>query len=140
MKINSVDENRLNLTCLMEVIPKAEETLAQKTHCSVERTSEGSIIILLQTETGDAVEKLRQFIENGDISNFLKQLFESKDGRKLLKKDKYTIQIEIKKVQSSATGKTMHVNKVFFFVINQFNFSPSRDGGAFHSVIYLEMI
>ena len=106
MKITSVDENRINMTCLMKVIPKAEETLTQKTHCSVERTSEGSIIILLQAETGDAVEKLRQFIESGDISNFLKQLFESKDGRKLLKKDKYTIQIEIKKVQSPATGKT----------------------------------
>ena len=103
------------MTCLMKVIPRTEETLAQKTHCSVKRTSEGSIIILLQTETGDAVEKLRQFIESGDISNFLKQLFLSKDGRKLLTKDKYTIKIEIKKVQSSATGKTMHVNKGFFF-------------------------
>ena len=113
MKITSVDENGINMTCLMKVIPRTEETLAQKTHCSVKRTSEGSIIILLQTETGDAVEKLRQFIESGDISNFLKQLFLSKDGRKLLKKDKYTIKIEIKKVQSSATGKTMHVNKFF---------------------------
>ena len=106
VKIISVDENRLNLACLMEVIPKAEETLAQKTHCSIERTSEGSIIILLQTETDDAVEKLRQFIESGEISKFLKQLFDTSDVRKLLKKDKYTIEIEIKKVQSSVTGKT----------------------------------
>ncbi|XP_022287285.2 uncharacterized protein LOC111100011 isoform X1 [Crassostrea virginica] len=103
VKIISADENRLNLTCLMEVIPKAEETLAQKTHCSIERTSEGSIIILLQTETDDAVEKLRQFIESGEISKFLKQLFDTSDVRKLLEKDKYTIEIEIKKVQSSVT-------------------------------------
>nr|XP_022297006.1 uncharacterized protein LOC111106572 [Crassostrea virginica] len=106
MKINSVDENRINITCLMKVLSKAEETLAQKTHCSVERTFEGSIIILLQTETSDAVEKLRQFIESGDISKFLRQLFETKDVRKLLKKDKHTIEIEIKKIQSSATGET----------------------------------
>ena len=94
------------MTCLLKVIPRAEETLAQKTHCSVERISEGSIIISLQTESTDALEKLREFIESGDISNFLKQLFETKDGRKLLKKDKYIIEIEIKKVESSATGKT----------------------------------
>ena len=122
VKIISVDENRLNLACLMEVILKAEETLAQKAHCSIERVSEGSIIILLQTETGDAVEKLRQFIESGEISKFLKQLFDTSDVRKLLKKDKYTIEIEIKKVQSSVTGKTYTVNKVYI-VINLIYFS-----------------
>ena len=106
MKINSIDETGIDITCLMKVTPKAEETLLQKTHCSVERTSMGSIIILLQTETDDSVEKLRQFIESGDISKFLKQLFETMGGRKLLKKDKYTVEIKIKKVESSATGKT----------------------------------
>ncbi|XP_078314759.1 uncharacterized protein LOC144619747 isoform X2 [Crassostrea virginica] len=103
MKINYVDENRIDMTCLMKSVSKTEETLAQKTHCSVEGISEGSIIVLLQPETRDAVEKLRKFIESGDISNFLKQLFESMDVPKLLKKDNYTIEIEIKKVQSSET-------------------------------------
>ena len=106
MKINSIDETGIEFTCLMKVTPKAEETLLQKTHCSVLGTFEGSIIILLQTETDDAVEKLRQFIENGDISKFLKQLFETKGGWKVLKKDKYTVEIKIKKIESSATGKT----------------------------------
>ena len=106
MKINYVDENRIDMTCLIKSVSKTEETLAQKTHCSVEGISEGSIIVLLQPETRDAVEKLRKFIESGDISNFLKQLFESMDVPKLLKKDNYTIEIEIKKVQSSETGKT----------------------------------
>ena len=99
----------------MKVIPKTEETLAQKTHCSIERTSEGSIIILLQTETNDAVAKLRQFIDSGEISKFLKQLFDTKDIRKPLKRDEYTIEIEIKKVQSSSTGKT-YINEVFLFI------------------------
>ncbi|XP_078309624.1 uncharacterized protein LOC144617998 [Crassostrea virginica] len=110
IKITSKHENRLNLHRLIEVIrTMAGEILAQKTHCSVERTSEGSIIILLQTETSDAVEKLRQFIENGDMSKFLKQLFETTDVRKLMKKDKYTVEIEIKKVKSSATDFSANV-------------------------------
>ena len=106
IKITSKHENRLNLHRLIEVIRTMAGDILAQTHCSVERTSEGSIIILLQTETSDAVEKLRQFIENGDMSKFLKQLFETKDVRKLMKKDKYTVEIEIKKVKSSATGKT----------------------------------
>ena len=105
MKI-SVDKNRQYPTYLLEVIPQVEEILAQNTHCSVESTSEGSVIILLQTETSDAAKKLRQFIESGYISKFLEQLFETKGIRKLLNEDMYTIGIEIKKVPSSATGKT----------------------------------
>ena len=113
MKINSIDETGIDITCLMKVTPKAEETLLQKTHCSVERTSMGSIIILLQTETDDSVEKLRQFIESGDISKFLKQLFQTKAGWRLPKKDTYEIEIEIRTVQTTATGKTCKKNRFF---------------------------
>ena len=95
---------------------EVEVTLTQKTHCSVERISEGSIIILLQTETSDAVGKLIQFIESGDISKFLKQLFQTNAGWRLPKKDTYEIEIEIRTVQTTATGKTC--KKITFLIIN----------------------
>lgn len=57
---------------------------------------EGFIIIWLYIEFSDVKEKLRYFIESGDIFIFLESLFKMKGVWKFLIKDKYKIEIEIK--------------------------------------------
>lgn len=57
---------------------------------------EGFIIIWLYIEFSDVKDKLRYFIESGDIFIFLESLFKMKGVWKFLIKDKYKIEIEIK--------------------------------------------
>lgn len=57
---------------------------------------EGFIIIWLYIEFSDVKEKLRYFIESGDIFIFLESFFKMKGVWKFLIKDKYKIEIEIK--------------------------------------------
>ena len=105
MKIRTIDGNiikgayqRVGILCL-------EPQLAQDTHCTITETEEGSIIILLKKETNDGIKKLRQFIENGDISLFLKNYFENKEVRRILSKARYNVYVEIKAVHPTTTGK-----------------------------------
>ncbi|XP_062617032.1 uncharacterized protein LOC134278759, partial [Saccostrea cucullata] len=80
-------------------IKDAEVTVAQRTHSTYYKTSTGSIIIVLQTESCYAMAKLRQFIETEGISKFLSQIFESSYVRKLLTKEKYEIDVQIREVK-----------------------------------------
>nr|XP_034304236.1 uncharacterized protein LOC105323171 isoform X5 [Crassostrea gigas] len=105
LRITHVDgsESLRVYRALKQEIPESEDKIMQGIHSTIDRLSEGSITIWLRTESSDAKEKLRHFIESGDISTFLESLFKTKGVRKLLTKDKYKIQIEIK-VKNATEG------------------------------------
>lgn len=104
MKITYVDGSERVYRAMIQGISESEEMIVQRTHSTIDRLSEGSITIWLHTASSDAKEKLRHFIESGDISKLLESLFKTKGVRKLLTKDKYKIQIEIKEVKDATEG------------------------------------
>ena len=87
---------------LMPVPAESEKMLLQKAHFSIEDIRQGSLIIVLRAETSDTVTKLRTFIENGDMSLFLAELFKTANVQKLFMNPEQKIEIQIKKVK----GKT----------------------------------
>ena len=105
VKIRTIDGNIIKGAYQRVGILGLEPQLARDTHCSITETEEGSIIILLKKETNDGIKKLRQFIENGDMSLFLKNYFENKEVRRILSKAKYNVYVEIKAVDPTTTGK-----------------------------------
>lgn len=133
LRITHVDGSESVYRALTQGIPESEEKIVHGTHSTIDRLSEGSITIWLRTESSDAKEKLRHFIESGDISTFLESLFKTKGVRKLLTKDKYKIQIEIK-VKNATEGThimqtcTCQFNKFLKYTIHCiiiFNFIES---------------
>ncbi|XP_062592935.1 uncharacterized protein LOC134254433 [Saccostrea cucullata] len=96
MIISGVGGNEKVLEKVIKEIPNSEELFAQGTHFTFEKTSLGSIIIILQTESPNAIAKLKQFIEKEGICRFLAHLFESRDVRTLLTKEKYNIEVKIR--------------------------------------------
>ncbi|XP_062592933.1 uncharacterized protein LOC134254431, partial [Saccostrea cucullata] len=96
MIISGVDGNERVLEKVIKEIPNSEELFAQGTHFTFDKTSLGSIIIVLQTESPYAIAKLKQFIEKEGICRFLAHLFESRDVRTLLTKEKYNIEVQIR--------------------------------------------
>eukprot|EP00105_Crassostrea_gigas_P006482 XP_011420451.1 PREDICTED: uncharacterized protein LOC105323171 isoform X2 [Crassostrea gigas] len=103
LRITHVGGSESVYRALRQGISESEERIVQGTHSTIDRLSEGSITIWLHTESSDAKDKLRHFIESGDISTFLESLFKTKGVRKLLTKDKYKIEIEIK-VKNATEG------------------------------------
>lgn len=103
LRITHVGGSESVYRAMKQGISESEERIVQGTHSTIDRLSEGSITIWLHTESSDAKEKLRHFIESGDISTFLESLFKTKGVRKLLTKDKYKIEIEIK-VKNATEG------------------------------------
>lgn len=103
LRITHVGGSESVYRAMIQGISESEERIVQGTHSTIDRLSEGSITIWLRTESSDAKEKLRHFIESGDISTFLESLFKTKGVRKLLTKDKYKIEIEIK-VKNATEG------------------------------------
>lgn len=123
LRITHVDGSERVYRALKEKIQESEDKTMQGLHSTIDRLSEGSITIWLRTESSDAKEKLRHFIESGDISTFLESLFKTKGVRKLLTKDKYKIQIEIK-VKNATEGThimqtyTCQFNKILKYTIH----------------------
>lgn len=125
LRITHVDgsESLRVYRALKQEIPESEDKIMQGIYSTIDRLSEGSITIWLRTESSDAKEKLRHFIESGDISTFLESLFKTKGVRKLLTKDKYKIQIEIK-VKNATEGThimqtcTCQFNKILKYTIH----------------------
>ncbi|XP_061172288.1 uncharacterized protein LOC133181727 [Saccostrea echinata] len=100
--ISDDDGNEEVLGEVMKQIPSSEEMVAQGIHSTFEGTSTGSVIIVLQTESSYAMAKLEHFIEKEGISKFLAQLFESRDVRIVLTKEKYNIEVQIRVAQEPA--------------------------------------
>lgn len=123
LRITHVGGSESVYRALRQGISESEERIVQGTHSTIDRLSEGSITIWLHTESSDAKDKLRHFIESGDISTFLESLFKTKGVRKLLTKDKYKIQIEIK-VKNATEGThimqtcTCQFNKFLEYIIH----------------------
>lgn len=123
LRITHVGGSESVYRAMKQGISESEERIVQGTHSTIDRLSEGSITIWLHTESSDAKEKLRHFIESGDISTFLESLFKTKGVRKLLTKDKYKIQIEIK-VKNATEGThimqtcTCQFNKILKYTIH----------------------
>lgn len=123
LRITHVDGSERVYRALKEKIQESEDKTMQGLHSTIDRLSEGSITIWLRTESSDAKEKLRHFIESGDISTFLESLFKTKGVQKLLTKDKYKIQIEIK-VKNATEGThimqtcTCQFNKILKYTIH----------------------
>ena len=102
LRITVLDGNEPLYLSLMPVPVESEKMLVQKAHASIEDTRQGSLIIVLRAETSDTVTKLRTFIENGDMSLFLAELFKTANVQKLFMNPEQKIEIQIKKVK----GKT----------------------------------
>ena len=102
LRITFDNRNEAIYSTVVPVQVKAEEMLSQHSHTTIDSTSQGSLIIMLRAETNDTVTKLKKFIENGDISLFLVELFKTANGQKLFMNHEQKIEIEIKKVK----GKT----------------------------------
>lgn len=123
LRITHVDGSERVYRALKEKIQESEDKTMQGLHSTIDRLSEGSITIWLRTESSDAKEKLRHFIESGDISTFLESLFKTKGVQKLLTKDRYKIQIEIK-VKNATEGThimqtcTCQFNKILKYTIH----------------------
>lgn len=123
LRITHVGGSESVYRAMKQGISESEERIVQGTHSTIDRLSEGSITIWLHTESSDAKEKLRHFIESGDISTFLESLFKTKGVRKLLTKDKYKIEIEIK-VKNATEGThimrtcTCQFNKILKYTIH----------------------
>lgn len=123
LRITHVGGSESVYRALRQGISESEERIVQGTHSTIDRLSEGSITIWLHTESSDAKDKLRHFIESGDISTFLESLFKTKGVRKLLTKDKYKIEIEIK-VKNATEGThimqtcTCQFNKFLEYIIH----------------------
>ncbi|XP_062610014.1 uncharacterized protein LOC134271809 [Saccostrea cucullata] len=77
MIISGVDGNERVLEKVIKEIPNSEELFAQGTHFTFDKTSLGSIIIVLQTESPYAIAKLKQFIEKEDPPS---DILKSADG------------------------------------------------------------
>jgi hypothetical protein len=108
LKITDRDGKVMTFTAdhLIRQISDTEEMLVVGTYSTFSGISTGSIIIILQTESTYSMTKLKHFIESKGISRFLKRLFESSDIQRLLTKDKYTIDVQIRGLQEpTATGK-----------------------------------
>nr|XP_022310631.1 uncharacterized protein LOC111115979 isoform X6 [Crassostrea virginica] len=101
--IRTIDGNIIKGAYQRVGILGLEPQLARDTHCTITETEEGSIIILLKKETNDGMTKLRQFIENGYMSLFLKKYFENKEVRRILSKARYNVYVEIKAVDPTTT-------------------------------------
>lgn len=86
----------------MPVRVELEEILAKEANLSIEKTFQGSLIVLLHPETSDTVTKLTEFINSGGLSLFLAQLLKSANDQGLFTNDEYEIEIQIKKTK----GKT----------------------------------
>ncbi|XP_062571287.1 uncharacterized protein LOC134233340 [Saccostrea cucullata] len=99
MIITCDDGNERILEKVIKEIPKSEEMFAGETHITFDKISLGSIIIILQTESPYTKERLKYFIEKEGISTFLKHLFKARDIRKILTREKYTIEVKISEAQ-----------------------------------------
>ncbi|XP_062617779.1 uncharacterized protein LOC134279403 [Saccostrea cucullata] len=102
MIITSDDGNERVFEKVIEEISNSEEMIAQGTHSTFNKASLGSIVIVLQTESTFAMTKLKHFLEREGISTFLTQLFGSKEVWMLLKKDKYSIEVQIREAKDPA--------------------------------------
>lgn len=84
LRITHVGGSESVYRAMKQGISESEERIVQGTHSTIDRLSEGSITIWLHTESSDAKEKLRHFIESGDISTFLESLFKTNILRKFV--------------------------------------------------------
>ena len=108
LKIQTTLENGTKIyQSLMLALPNSEEMLIQAAHVSIHEVQQGSVIVLLHPETSETATKLRQFIENGDISRFLAQLFKNAGLEELFTNNEPTIEIQIKKVEFTGTCTTL---------------------------------
>ena len=101
MKITQKDGTETFYRSLISALPKSEEILVQYAHVSIGEVHQGSLIVSLHPETSDTATQLRQFIENGDMSLFLAQLFKAVDLQKLFTNNEPTIEIQINRVGST---------------------------------------
>ena len=102
LRITFDNRNEAFYSTVVPVQVEAEEMLSQHSHTTIDSTSQGSLIIMLCAETNDTVTQLKKFIENGDMSLFLAELFKVANVQKLFIKHEQKIEIQIKKVN----GKT----------------------------------
>ena len=98
VKIILRDGNEAFYSCVVPLTVELEEMLLQ-VGFSIEGTYQGSLVIVLRAETSDTVTKLRTFIENGNMSLFLAQLFKTAKVQKLFMNREQKIEIQIKKVE-----------------------------------------
>lgn len=96
LKITYKDGNESKYSSLKSVLDESEEILVHGAHASVDKTWLGSLVILLHPESCHMVTKLKQFIENGQMSLFLAQLLKTAHIQGLLEEDEHRLEIQMK--------------------------------------------
>lgn len=123
LKITYKDGNESKYSSLKSVLDESEEMLVHGAHASVDKAWLGSLVILLHPESCHMVTKLKQFIENGQMSLFLAQLLKTAHIQGLLEEDEHRLEIQMK---VETTGRAW-VNKVFWETVTRWIFVNKRN-------------